>query len=87
MDLLVFRELRIIGSLGCPMASYAAMFSMVAAGRLQPARLVESAVSVADAGKVLTGMTDYATVGFSVINQWGETAESNCHESSLCGAA
>ena len=70
MDLVVFKELRIVGSLGCPMSSYTGMLSMVAAGKLQPARLVESAIPVADAGKVLNDMTDYSTLGFSVINEW-----------------
>ena len=36
MDLVVFNELRIVGSLGCPIASYTGMLSMVAAGKLQP---------------------------------------------------
>ena len=52
MDLVVFNELRIVGSLGCPISSYTGMLSMVAAG-LQPTRLVETVGSVADAGKVL----------------------------------
>jgi len=46
------------------------MLSMVAARKLQPARLVESVVSVADAGRLLSNMTNYNTLGFSVINQW-----------------
>jgi D-arabinose 1-dehydrogenase-like Zn-dependent alcohol dehydrogenase len=70
MDLVVFKELRIVGSLGCPMMSYTGMLSMVAAGKLRPARLVESAISVTDAGRVLSDMTDYGTLGFSVINRW-----------------
>src|SRR5262249_24399396 len=68
--LLVFNELRLIGSFGCPMTSYAGMFSMVAAGKLQPIRLVETIGSVADASRLLNAMTDYNTLGFSVINEW-----------------
>jgi D-arabinose 1-dehydrogenase-like Zn-dependent alcohol dehydrogenase len=74
MDVVVFNELRIVGSLGCPISSYAGMLSMVAAGKLKPARLVETVVSVAEAGKLLDHMTTYNTVGFSVINSWTETA-------------
>jgi propanol-preferring alcohol dehydrogenase len=70
MDLLVFNELRIVGSIGCPIASYTGILSMVAAGKLQPTRLVETIVSVADAGKLLNHMTNYDTLGFSVINNW-----------------
>ena len=69
-DLLVFNELRLIGSFGCPITSYAGMFSMVAAGKLQPIRLVETVGSVADAGRLLNAMTNYNTLGFSVINEW-----------------
>ena len=57
MDLVVFNELRILGSLGCPINSYKGMLSMVAARKLQPARLVESVVSVADASRLLSSMS------------------------------
>ena len=87
MDLMVFRELRILGSLGCPISSYTDMLSMVAAGRLQPSRLVDSVISVEEAGQTLADMTDYGTMGFSVVNRWGDEASSHSHESSLCGAA
>jgi len=70
MDLVVFNEIRILGSFGCPFSSYAGMLSMVAAGRLKPSRLVETAAPVSDAGKLLSAMTGYNTLGFSVINQW-----------------
>jgi D-arabinose 1-dehydrogenase-like Zn-dependent alcohol dehydrogenase len=74
MDLIVFNELRIVGSIGCPIASYAGMLSMVAAGKLQPKRLVQTVASVADAGKLLDDMTEFNTLGFSVINDWGKSA-------------
>ncbi len=74
VDLMVFKELRIVGSLGCPIMSYAGMLSMVAAGKLQPTRLVESGVSVADAGRLLNDMTNYSTLGFNVINEWTTNA-------------
>ena len=76
MDVVVFNELRIVGSLGCPISSYTGMLSMVAAGKLQPTRLVETVVSVADAGNLLDHMTNYNTVGFSVINNWSERTAS-----------
>jgi D-arabinose 1-dehydrogenase-like Zn-dependent alcohol dehydrogenase len=68
MDLIVFNELKIVGSLGSPISSYTGMLSMVAAGKLQPTRLVENVVSIADASKLLSEMTNYNTLGFSVIN-------------------
>jgi len=72
MDLVVFNELRILGSLGCPIMSYKGMLSMVAAGKLRPARLVESVVSIADTNRLLNDMTNYNTLGFSVINEWSK---------------
>jgi hypothetical protein len=50
------------------------MLSMVAAGKLQPTRLVEKVASVAEAGRLLDDMTDYHTLGFSVINNWDHGA-------------
>jgi propanol-preferring alcohol dehydrogenase len=70
MDLVVFNELRLVGSLGCPIATYTGMLSMVAAGKLQPTRLVEASVSVDKAGPLLSDMTLYNTLGFSVISDW-----------------
>jgi D-arabinose 1-dehydrogenase-like Zn-dependent alcohol dehydrogenase len=70
MDVVVFKELQLMGSFGCPISSYAGMLSMVAAGRLRPAQLVERVVSVDHAGDVLAEMGTYNSLGFSVINEW-----------------
>jgi propanol-preferring alcohol dehydrogenase len=80
MDMLVFQELRILGSLGCPMSSYAGMLSMVAAGKLRPGRLVETTVSVENAGNVLAGMTGYETFGFSLIDNWRRSSQTVSRE-------
>jgi hypothetical protein len=48
----------------------AAALEAVAAGKLQPARLVDTVTSVAEAGRLLDAMTDYNTLGFAVINDW-----------------
>jgi D-arabinose 1-dehydrogenase-like Zn-dependent alcohol dehydrogenase len=72
MDLMVFNELRIIGSLGCPISSYTGLLSLVAAGKLKPARLVESVVSVADVNRLLSEMTNFNTLGLNVINEWSK---------------
>ncbi len=70
MDLLVVKEIRIAGSLGCPTTSYAGMLAMVASGKLKPTRLVQGAVAISDVNRVLTAMTDFQTRGFHVINNW-----------------
>src|SRR5262249_27725744 len=63
MDLVVFNEARIIGSFGCPLASYVGLLSTVADGILRPSRLVETQVSVSEAGRLLNDMTTYNTLG------------------------
>jgi D-arabinose 1-dehydrogenase-like Zn-dependent alcohol dehydrogenase len=42
----------------------------LAYGVTGPTRLVETAVSVTDAGKLLGEMTNYNTLGLTVINEW-----------------
>ncbi len=76
MDLVVVKEIRIAGSLGCPVTSYGGMLAMVASGKLKPARLVEGAVSISDVNRVLTAMTDFRTRGFHVLNNWQVAAAS-----------
>ncbi|HEY0534570.1 MAG TPA: alcohol dehydrogenase catalytic domain-containing protein [Actinoplanes sp.] len=55
-DLVVARELHVIGSHGMAAADYPAMLDLVADGRLKPQRLVGSVISLAEAGVELTAM-------------------------------
>jgi len=70
IDLIVLKEIRLAGSLGCPTTSYAGMLAMVASGKLKPARLVEAAVAISEVNGVFTAMTDFRTRGFHVLNNW-----------------
>ena len=70
IDMMVFRELSVISSVGCPTTSYPGLLGLVARGKLQPSRLVDRAVSVDEVNTVLGEMTDYRTRGFNVINVW-----------------
>lgn len=70
VDLLLFKELEIIGSLGMPAARYPAMLSMVDAGRLHPGKLVQDTVCIEEAGDVLARMGTSSPSGMRVINQW-----------------
>jgi len=74
MDLVVAKEIRILGSLGCPMTSYAGLLAMVASGKLKPTRLVEAAIGVSGVNQVLTAMTSFETRGFHVLNTWQTAA-------------
>jgi alcohol dehydrogenase len=68
-DLVVGRELRIAGSHGMAAVDYPAMLAMVADGRLDPARLVGSVISLDEAGGALVAMDDPSSArgGMTVI--------------------
>ena len=57
-DLVVGRELQLLGSHGMAAVDYPAMLAMVADGRLDPARLVGSVITLDEAGAALAGMDD-----------------------------
>jgi len=70
VDVIVARELTFVGSFGMQPAHYDEMLRMVTAGRLHPEKLVEQRVPVEKAGDVLQAMSDFATLGVSVINRY-----------------
>ncbi len=53
-----------------PVTEYEAMLRMVAAGRLDPGRLVTRRVALEETGAVLAAMDDYDTLGFTVIDRF-----------------
>ncbi len=69
-DAMVFQEVSFIPSFGCPVTSYAGLLSLVAAGKLDPKRLVTRTVRVEDVTSVLQAMTEFGTTGFTVITEW-----------------
>ena len=70
VDLILFRELEIIGSLGMQAARYPAMLRMVESGQIQPGKLVQGTVPIEEAGNVLASMGTASISGTRVINQW-----------------
>lgn len=69
-DYIVFQQIQFIGSLGMPAHQYPAMLQMVASGKLNPAQLVTKRIAIEDAGKEIEAMTDYRTLGATVVNRW-----------------
>ena len=67
IDLIIMQEIELVGSRGMPVTRYDSMLRMVAAGKLQPGRLVTRTVPLEEAGAVLASMDDYDTLGFTVI--------------------
>ncbi|MDT8341137.1 MAG: alcohol dehydrogenase catalytic domain-containing protein [Longimicrobiales bacterium] len=70
VDMLTFLELRLIGSFGMQAARFPEMLRMVEAGRLHPELLLRETVALEEAGPVLHAMSDYDTVGMSVITEF-----------------
>ncbi len=70
VDLIVFKEIEFIGSLGMQAGRYPAMLRMVESGKLQPGKLVQGTVSIDEASEVLESMGHSAPTGTRVINRW-----------------
>ena len=70
VDLIVFKEIEFIGSLGMQAARYPAMLRMVESGKLQPGKLVQGTLPIEQAGDVLASMGSSSPSGARVINQW-----------------
>ncbi len=70
VDLIVEKEIELVGSFGMPPHNYEGMLRMVAAGRLDPGRLVTRTVPLEETGTVLESMDGYDTLGFTVIDRF-----------------
>jgi alcohol dehydrogenase len=66
-DLVVSRELEIVGSHGMAAVDYPPMLAMVADGRLDPGRLVGSVIPLAEAGNALMAMDEPAARGGGMV--------------------
>ena len=70
IDLIVVKEIAVIGSLGMPASRYKDMLAMIVSGKLKPGSLVTETVAIEEVSDVLAGMSNYKTVGVNVINRW-----------------
>lgn len=70
IDDMINKELDLCGSKGMPAQNFPAMLGLVAAGRLDPSRLVTKTVALEEAGDVLAGMGSFDTLGFTVIDRF-----------------
>jgi D-arabinose 1-dehydrogenase-like Zn-dependent alcohol dehydrogenase len=67
MDLVIARELELLGSHGMAAHAYPEMLGLVHAGRLRPGQLVSSRIELEQAPQALVAMTDTSPVGMTVI--------------------
>jgi propanol-preferring alcohol dehydrogenase len=70
LDELIEAELTIVGSVGNPHVHLPALLSLAADGRLDPAGLVTERVGLERAQGVLERMTNFDTIGFSLIDSF-----------------
>lgn len=70
VDVLLFRELSIVGSFGMQAARYPEMLDMVESGKVSPNLLVGDTVGLEGTTDVLESMADYDTLGMPVINRF-----------------
>jgi threonine dehydrogenase-like Zn-dependent dehydrogenase len=66
-DMLTARELEIKGSMGMQARCYPEMLRMIESGRIRPQSLVTEEVKLEETARVLESMSDYDTIGYSVI--------------------
>ena len=67
MDLVIARELRLLGSHGMAARAYPEMLALVEAGRLRPAQLITRRIGLDQAPRALVAMSDASPDGITVI--------------------
>jgi alcohol dehydrogenase len=70
MNLVIAKELEILGSHGMQAHAYQPMLDMIMAGKLQPRRLIGETVSLEEGARALTTMGDFAITGVTVIDEF-----------------
>jgi D-arabinose 1-dehydrogenase-like Zn-dependent alcohol dehydrogenase len=70
IDIIVLKEVQIMGSVGMQASHFGGMLQMVEAGRLKPGKLVHRKVKLEEASGVLESMDKYGTIGVTVIAQY-----------------
>jgi len=70
MNLVIARELEILGSHGMPAHAYGAVFQMIRAGSLQPKQLVGKTIALEDAPAEIQAMSRFNTLGATVIDRF-----------------
>ncbi len=70
IDVMLAKELTVVASCGMQPARHDVMLNMIAAGKLDPGKLVTKTIPLEETGAVLASMDDYATLGFVVIDRY-----------------
>ena len=70
MDTVIANELEIVGSHGLQAHKYPTLLAMIAAGKLQPERLIGKTISLTEAAIALTQMDSFSGTGITVIDRF-----------------
>lgn len=70
MDLVIAKELEIIGSHGMQAHRYPEMFNMIESGKLKPELLIQKTISLPEAAVALPAMDQFELSGVQIINQF-----------------
>jgi alcohol dehydrogenase len=72
MDIVVGRELAILGSHGMQAYRYDAMLELISAGKVRPGQMVGKTISLSEAPAALADLDSFRGVGVTVIDRLGE---------------
>ena len=70
LELVYSRQISVMGTRGIAASRFPALFEMIAAGHLDPARLVTNTISLEEAGAALEAMNRYTGAGITVIDRF-----------------
>jgi alcohol dehydrogenase len=70
VDVIVFRELQLIGSMGMQAPRFPAMLAMVEAKKVAPGKLVARTVGLEEVSGVVESMSSYGTTGVTVLARY-----------------
>jgi alcohol dehydrogenase len=70
LELVYSRQISIMGTRGIPAGRFPALFDMIAAGRIDPARLVTKRIPLDEAGAAIAAMNGYTGSGITVIDRF-----------------
>jgi len=70
LELVYARQISVMGTRGIAAGRFPALFEMIAAGRIDPARLVTGTIPLTEAGDALAAMNAYTGAGITVIDSF-----------------
>jgi threonine dehydrogenase-like Zn-dependent dehydrogenase len=70
IDIIVLKEVQVIGSLGMQAPHFPSMLRMVESGKLKPGKLVHRTIGLEEASGVVESMDKYGTLGVTVITKY-----------------